>query len=608
MKKPAALNVNIIYNRSNTFGLATDARVLEELLRLQTGAAIGQIHHVDPREPPRSADVNFHLEVPIYGMCAWAASNIFLMNPEHCDGAVGEAYSKYMHAFDAVLCRVGGGPAEFGGLPVRVVSWCLPAARQAELAEAAAKRQERQKEFGFLALLGGSSSKADAAAAIIPKWPTNGPKLRLYTSREDVKRQLEAVVPAESPVEVVCKEMSAEEALRLQKLYSGHLLVSKAEGFGYAAAEAAASGAFMIMSDIPAYTCYRGREGVVFLPEGDGCAEVLAAAVRDFAIWTPREAHADCGTCEDARQAALKEKEAAAAAHRQAAADDLAGILADCQVRRQEQRGPVHLPPILQASSADCPPITVVTLTYNRRNFIDLACLNILLSDYPRDKIEWLVVEDSDDQDKASSDKIIGFASKNPDIMVSYMPLEKKTSIGEKRNRAVEKAAHDIILFMDDDDVYPETSFRRRVAWLLKGSPWRSAKPACVVSTMLAMYDLRTAQSAVNVPPLGLPLGQRVSEATLTFRKSFWVSKPFPDVNIAEGDDWLTGRESEVLEIPPQQIIVALSHGANVSARSIPSDARVGCFWGWDEHMIRFLHGRIGIAVEAEGGRSGVGK
>ncbi len=415
MKKPPALNVNIIYNRSNTSGLVTVAQVFEELLRLQKGVTIGQIHHVDPREPPRAADVNFHLEVPIYGLCAWAASNIFLMNPEHASGPVGDAFSKYMHAFNAVIVRVPGGPVEFGGLPVRSVVW---------------------------------ESSASSAAATA-----------------------------------------------------------------------------------------------------------------------------------------------------------LAEILADCQQRRQLQRGPVHLPPILQADSADCPPITVVTLTYNRRNFIDLACLNILLTDYPRDKIEWLVVEDSDDQAAASSDKIIGFASKNPDITVSYMPLEKRTSIGEKRNKAVEKAMHDIILFMDDDDVYPETSFRRRVAWLLKGSPYSEVKPSCVVSTMLAMYDLRTGKSAVNLPPLELPLGQRVSEATLTFRKSFWQARPFPSVNIAEGDDWLAGREAEVLEIPPQQIIVALSHGANVSSRTIPADARVGCFWGWDEHMIRFLHGRIGVAVEADGGK-----
>ena len=138
------------------------------------------------------------------------------------------------------------------------------------------------------------------------------------------------------------------------------------------------------------------------------------------------------------------------------------------------------------------------------------------------------------------------------------------------------------------------------MAWLEKGSS--STKPACVASTMLAMYNLRTGQSAVNVPPFNIPLGQRISEATLTFHKHFWVERPFADVSIAEGEDWLSGREGVVMEIPPQQIIVALTHGDNISSRAIPADARVGCFWGWDEAMLRFLHGLVGVKVEAEGG------
>ncbi len=579
MKKPRALNVNIIYNRSNTFGLAKDAQVLEELLRLQSsnGAAIGQIHHVDPREPPRSADVNFHLEVPIYGACAWAGINILLENPEHYVAA----YDKYLHAFDAVLRRTGD-VAEGR----RQVRWCLPAEEIRELADAAAKRTERQKELGFLSLIGGSTNKGDAVAALLPYWIKGSPKLRIYTSRSDVADRLRPLIASEAPVEITLKDLAPAEALRLQKLYSGHLLASRAEGFGYAAAEADAGGAFMLLSDIPAYSIYKDRKGTAFIGDGVSATADLQSAFQKFGSWDSAGGSASAAT-------------AAAPA---LAAADLADVLRS--ISYQPPAGNIHLPPILQP--ADCPPITVVTLTYNRRKFIDLACLNLLLTDYPRDKIEWLVVEDSDDQAAAASDKIIGFAGKNPDIKVSYLPLEKKTSIGEKRNKAVEKAMHDIILFMDDDDVYPETSFRRRVAWLVNGSPFIRAgagvKPRCVVSTMLAMYDLRTGQSAVNVPPLGIPLGQRVSEATLTFRKDFWAERPFPDVNMAEGEGWLDGRESAVLEIPPQQIIVALSHGANISSRVIPVDARVGCFWGWDEHMIRFLHGLIGVVVEAEGG------
>jgi hypothetical protein len=578
MSKTAPLNVNILYNRSNPFGLATDAQVLEELLRLQTAVSIGQIQHVDPREPPRAADVQFHLEVPVFGNCPWSKTNVLLVNPEHY---VATAYDAYLHAFDAVITRTEERVAGSS-----YVHWCLPAKKQAELATAAAKRTEQQKELGFLALVGGSTNKAAALAELLPNWLPGSPKLRVYTSRSDLAGQLEGVRAADAPVEIICKELSADEVVRLQKLYSGHLVVSRAEGFGYAAAEGAAAGAFMILSDIPAFQRFKGQPGTAFVSAAAAAAatpmqEELADAFKHFGLF------AATATASAQQQ------------QQQTAVADLSATLKTLE-KKVQRRLQAQLPPILPADEALCPHITVVTLTRNRRNFIDLACLNLLLTDYPRDKIEWLVVEDSDDDEKSASDKIIGFAAKNPDIKVSYIPLIGRTSIGEKRNKAVDRAMHDIILFMDDDDVYPATSFRRRVAWLEKGSS--STKPACVASTMLAMYNLRTGQSAVNVPPFNIPLGQRISEATLTFHKHFWVERPFADVSIAEGEDWLSGREGVVMEIPPQQIIVALTHGDNISSRAIPADARVGCFWGWDEAMLRFLHGLVGVKVEAEGG------
>jgi hypothetical protein len=149
---------------------------------------------------------------------------------------------------------------------------------------------------------------------------------------------------------------------------------------------------------------------------------------------------------------------------------------------------------------------------------------------------------------------------------------------------------------MDDDDHYPETSFRRRVAWLTK-HPW---KPKAVSATTIACYDLLKGISAVNVPPMGIPLSQRVSEATLTFYKSWWESKKFPlDVLVGEGVGFLVGREQDVLEIPPQQIIVAFSHGKNVSSRRIPKGDGVspGCFWGFPKEFLEFIHKLAGIRV-----------
>lgn len=252
---------------------------------------------------------------------------------------------------------------------------------------------------------------------------------------------------------------------------------------------------------------------------------------------------------------------------------------------------PKHMPPILHAQ--DCPPISVVTLTYNRPKFIENACLNLLSTDYPRDKIEWIVVDDSD-PDKSPSDRILQFAEKFAPGIVTYVPLVKKKSIGFKRNLAIERAKHNVIVMMDDDDHYPSTSFRRRVAYLLKGR----RQFECAACTTIAMYDLRNGTSAVNVPPYTLSLSERISEASMVFTRGFWNRRKFEDVSMAEGESFIKGREDQVIEMPPQQMIVALNHGQNISSRAMP-DAKPSCFWGFSRPHLEFLHGLIGIKVEA---------
>jgi hypothetical protein len=266
---------------------------------------------------------------------------------------------------------------------------------------------------------------------------------------------------------------------------------------------------------------------------------------------------------------------------------------------RRPKKGNYHCPPVLLP--ADCPAISVITPTRERRGMIDIAFHNLMATDYPADKIEWIVVEDGDDSTKGASDLIMSFQVNNPAICVKYIPIQGIMSIGEKRNIGVEHATNDIILFMDDDDHYPVTSFRRRVAWLMS-RPDRDI----AVCTTIALYDLIRGVSAVNMPPLNLPLGQRVSEATLTFKKSAWLERKFSHVSSSEGDEWISGRETRVLEMLPQQIIVAFSHRANSSGRRIPAtDAKVGCFWGFPKEYLIFVHKLAGVEVEEVGGGSG---
>jgi hypothetical protein len=140
------------------------------------------------------------------------------------------------------------------------------------------------------------------------------------------------------------------------------------------------------------------------------------------------------------------------------------------------------------------------------------------------------------------------------------------------------------------------------VAWLTKGTKrGETGKANIVCCTTLALYDLKFGTSAVNVPPFEIPFSQRISEATLTFKKSVWVERKFPNVSIAEGEDWIQGREDQVIEIPPQQIIVAFSHGNNQSSRRIPpSENKPACFWGFPKEYLIFIHKLAGVDVEED--------
>jgi hypothetical protein len=255
------------------------------------------------------------------------------------------------------------------------------------------------------------------------------------------------------------------------------------------------------------------------------------------------------------------------------------------------------VPLVKMLSDAELPSISVVTLLYNRRKFVDLALHNLLVTDYPKDKIEWVVVEDSDITEEQAADKVIKFGRESAPLSVSYIPVPStkkiRNTIGMKRNTGISRAQHDIIVFMDDDDHYPPSSFRRRVSTLLTHS-WKPKAAAC---TTIACYDLLKGMSAVNTPPWDLPLRKRISEATLVFYKSWWEAKGFPEVSVAEGEGFLEGREGDVLELPPQQMIVAMSHKTNSTSRKFP-DGRPSCFWGFPKEFLKWLHGLVDVEIE----------
>jgi hypothetical protein len=104
------------------------------------------------------------------------------------------------------------------------------------------------------------------------------------------------------------------------------------------------------------------------------------------------------------------------------------------------------------------------------------------------------------------------------------------------------------------------------------------------------MYDCRRYISAMNVPPLYLEPAERVSEATLACTREFWASKKFPDATVAEGEEFIKGRETATAEIAPEGIIVSFLHGKNFTTRHVPeSEEANGCHYGFADELFTLV-------------------
>ena len=100
----APISVNILYNKGSQYGLTEDVQLIEKFLgtiRKDQNVQISKTRHVDLREPNVHCDIQFHLEIPIFGAIPWAHTNIVIVNPDHWN----YAYDAYLHAFDAIICK-----------------------------------------------------------------------------------------------------------------------------------------------------------------------------------------------------------------------------------------------------------------------------------------------------------------------------------------------------------------------------------------------------------------------------------------------------------------------------------------------------------------------
>ena len=109
-------------------------------------------------------------------------------------------------------------------------------------------------------------------------------------------------------------------------------------------------------------------------------------------------------------------------------------------------------------NSTSVPFVSICTPTYNRRPFIPTIIKCFDNQDYPKDRMEWIIIDDGTD---LIEDMVINHPQ------VKYYKYDTKMTLGKKRNLMHEKSCGDILVYMDDDDYYPSTRVSHAVDTLL---------------------------------------------------------------------------------------------------------------------------------------------
>jgi hypothetical protein len=233
--------------------------------------------------------------------------------------------------------------------------------------------------------------------------------------------------------------------------------------------------------------------------------------------------------------------------------------------------------------STELPKVSIVTLAHNRKHLFKLAIYNFNTCDYPRNKVEWVVYDTSNDEEKVAD--MLPDEDEMCDLNIKYIYDNSQITIGESRNRACSKASNDIIVFMDDDDYYFPQSVSKRVNALINNSK------NIVGTRFLASLDIHKVISYMNAPALYSSLGTSISPASICFYKTILNdSIKFDDENINECETLFNSLDLSLFkELGWEEIIVSISHKNNITNRNVPNSKPNGCHYGWSDKLLKFI-------------------
>lgn len=196
--------------------------------------------------------------------------------------------------------------------------------------------------------------------------------------------------------------------------------------------------------------------------------------------------------------------------------------------------------------NAKYPFVSICTPTFNRRPFIPIIIKCFENQTYPKDKIEWIIVDDG-------TDKIEDMVSHIP--QVKYHKYDEKMTLGKKRNLMNEKATGDIIIYMDDDDYYPPERVSHAVD-TLRLNP----KALCAGASEMYIY-FKHIHKMYKFGPYG---PNHSTAATFAFKRELLSITKFDEKScVAEEKKFLKDYTIPFVQLDTKKSILVFSHTQN---------------------------------------------
>lgn len=194
----------------------------------------------------------------------------------------------------------------------------------------------------------------------------------------------------------------------------------------------------------------------------------------------------------------------------------------------------------------ELPFVSVCTPTFNRKPFIPFAIKCFMHQDYPKERMEWIIIDDG-------TDKIEDLVS---DIsQVKYFKYDEKMSLGKKRNLMHEKSKGDIIVYMDDDDYYPPQRVSHAVN-MLQTHP----NAMCAGASEIYIW-FKHINQMYQFGPYG---PNHATAGTFAFKRDLLKDHKYDDhAALAEEKAFLKNYTVPFVQLEPKKTILVFSHIQN---------------------------------------------